>query len=292
MRVAILVLTFNNYADTRECIESLQASTYTDHEVIVVDNGSTDGSLDRLEDEFPGGMFVRIGDNLGYAGGNNRGIEFALERGAELVWILNNDTIVDRDALSRLVAAAREFPWAGIIGSKVYYHGDKERLFFAGGSVGKWTGESRHIGYGEIDRGQYDRSRAVDYINGCNLLIRRACIEEIGLLDEEYFLYYEETDWAVRARRAGWDVLFIPTPGVWHKIEAGSGWVSSTTAYYLTRNRLYFMRKNYPSHLPFTLLFSFLFNVGTCVVTAKWSNLRMCGRGYMDFFKGKMGRLQ
>jgi hypothetical protein len=292
MKVGILVLTFNNYADTRECMESLYALTYDHHEVIVVDNGSTDGSLQRLEGEFPQAVFVHIGDNLGYAGGNNRGIEVALERGAQLIWILNNDTVVDKDALSRLVDAARELPRAGIIGSKVYYHGDGKRLFFAGGQINAWTGETRHIGYREIDRGQYDKRKAVDYINGCNLLARRECIEEIGLLDEAYFLYYEETDWAVRARRAGWEVIFVPTPGVWHKIEAGTGWISSTTAYYLTRNRLYFIRKNYTPHLPFALLFSFFLNAAFYAVPGKWGHLRMCVRGYKDFFTEKMGKLQ
>ncbi|RJP34664.1 MAG: glycosyltransferase family 2 protein [Actinobacteria bacterium] len=292
MKVGILVLTFNNYTDTRECLESLLGLTYEQHEVIVVDNGSSDGSLERLEGEFPQIAFVHTGDNLGYAGGNNRGIEVALERGAQLVWILNNDVVVDRDTLSRLVDAARESPRAGIIGSKVYFHGDSKRLFFAGGRINSWTGEASHIGYREIDLGQYDKKKAVDYVNGCNLLIRRECIEEIGLLDEAFFLYYEETDWAVRARRAGWEVIFVPVPGVWHKIEAGTGWISSTTAYYLTRNRLYFIRKNYIAHLPFALLFSLALNAAFYALPGKWDHLRMCMRGYKDFFAGRMGRLQ
>ena len=292
MKVGIVVLTFNNYADTRECLESLHGLDYDDHEVIVVDNGSKDGSLERLQHEYPYDIFVHNADNLGYAGGNNRGIELALERGAQLIWILNNDTIVAKDSLSRLVRTARESPRAGVIGSKVYYHTHRNKLYFAGGSISKWTGVTRHLGYMEIDRGQHDEKKEVDFINGCNMLIRRACIDEIGLFDEDYFLYYEETDWAVRARKAGWEAIYVPVPGVWHKISEGTGWISDTKAYYLARNQLYFTWKNYRPYLPSVFLFSLAFNIAFGLIHRRWGYLKMCYKGYRDFFSQNMGRLQ
>jgi len=291
MRVGIVVLTYNNYADTRECIDTLQGLTYEDHEIIVVDNASTDGSIERLRGELPQCVFVCNDKNLGYAGGNNRGIEAALERGAELVWILNNDTIVDKDALGWLVKEAVVSPKAGIIGSKVYYFKDKNRLFFAGGTINRWTGETRHVGYMEIDRGQYDSRSSVDYINGCNMLVRKECLEDVGALDEAYFLYFEETDLAVRAKRAGWEVVFIPAPGVWHKIEEGAGWVSEATSYYLTRNHLYFVWKNYRPYFPTALLYSLATNIVFCITRGSRGRARMCWKGYRDFFRGSMGAL-
>lgn len=287
--VAILVLTWNNYIDTYECLRSIEALNYPAYDVIVVDNGSTDGSIQMLEPQFDDVEFVINNENYGYAKGNNLGINVALSNGAEYVWIINNDVIVEEYALLNMVDVAESDRHVGIIGSKVFFYDEPDKLYFAGGLVNKWTGECRHIGSGEIDNGQYDVVREVDYVTGCNILIKKACIDEIGLFDEKYYLYYEDTDWATRARKSGWKVIYIPEPGVRHKVGASSEEPTLTMGYYMTRNRLYFVWRNFRSHIVVTVAYSVRYSLFNHIAKGRWRLLPVCLRGYRDFFLMRMG---
>lgn len=262
--VAIIVLNWNGKQDTLECLRSLDRSTYAPVRIYVVDNASSDGSLEELRRAFPPGDrlgYLTNESNLGYAGGNNRGIVRALDDGADFVLILNNDTVVDPNMLTTLVGVARQEPLAGICGPKVLCEPARHLLYSAGERQSLWF-NWRQIARGQSDPGDVGRPRDVDYVVGCAMLVSRGFIERVGLLDETFFAYYDEVDWCFRGRRAGYRVVVVPAAVVYHKGEASSGkGLNPITAYYRTRNWIYFMRKHaafyhWPVFVPaFTVVF-------------------------------------
>ena len=197
-RVSILLLNWNNWKDTNECLASLKGLDYGDWEVIVIDNGSSDGSVSRIREQFPAAEIMELGENLGYARGNNEGIRAALNRGAEYVWILNNDTTVDPAALRALVDRAEADPKIGAVGSAIYYASAPGRLqAWGGGHVNFWLGRSHHFLRPVAD----DR---IQFLTGASVLLRRPMLESVGLLDEGFFLYWEDSDICFRMRAVGW----------------------------------------------------------------------------------------
>ncbi len=223
-RVAIVVLTWNGRNLTMECLASLASLEYANAEVIVVDNGSSDGTADAVRAAYGDRVtIIENAANLGFAGGNNVGIRRALEKGADCVLLLNNDTVVDPALVGRLVDAITASEHIGIVGPKIYYASPPDRIWFAGGEVFLWRGVSRHIGIREKDTGQCDAVRDVDYITGCALMADRGVFEAIGYLDTSYTAYYEDVDFCMRARRAGFRVVYAPTGKVWHKISSSTG---------------------------------------------------------------------
>jgi GT2 family glycosyltransferase len=222
--IAVVVLTWNGKALTLECLESLVAVTTPGVRVIVVDNGSTDGTVAAIRDRYGERVaIVETGANLGFSGGNNAGIRRALEEGVDFILLLNNDTRVDASFLDALVHPMLETPRLGITGPKIYYESPPDRLWFAGGVISMWRGTARHVGIRQTDRGQYDVPRDVDYVSGCALLARRAVFERVGLLDEGYTAYFEDADLCLRARHAGYGVRYVPAARVWHRISASTG---------------------------------------------------------------------
>jgi GT2 family glycosyltransferase len=223
-RVAVVVLTWNGRALTLACLESLASLEYEAVTVIVVDNGSTDGTASAVRDRY--GERVTIIENprnLGFSGGNNVGIRRALADGADLVLLLNNDTTVDPGLVRRLVDVIRSSNDIGIVGPKIYYASPPDRIWFAGGEVSLSRGTTRHIGIRERDTGRYDSTRDVDYVTGCALMARREVFEAIGDLDPVFRAYYEDADFCMRARRSGFRVVYVPSGKVWHKISASTG---------------------------------------------------------------------
>lgn len=220
----MIVLTWNGKALTMDCLKSLMAMAYPNTDVIVVDNHSTDGTADAVRAAWGGRVtLIENPKNLGFAKGNNVGIQHALERGAEWILLLNNDTVVDHGLVDHLVAAADRWPDAGIFGPKIYYAAPPDQIWFAGGEVFLGRGTARHIGIRERDMGQYDTPHEVDYISGCALMARREVFEKIGGLDPAYEAYFEDTDFCMRARRNGFGVRFVPEGRVWHRISASTG---------------------------------------------------------------------
>jgi GT2 family glycosyltransferase len=306
-RVYVVVLNWNGWRDTVECLESLLRSDHPDFQVVVCDNGSTDGSPERLEawavgeaveepaPEHPlwhlstpritkplrlvaldrraaeegGGpaagpaslVLIRVGENLGFAGGNNVGLRYALARGdADFVWLLNNDTVVEADALSQLVSRARD-RGADLCGSRLLYHHAPGTVQALGGfAYNPWLGTSRMIGHGwpaaEADRLDVEAIESRMFgVQGASVLASRKMLERAGLLSERYFLYFEEQDWAVRARAAGLRVAYAPRSTVYHKEGASTGGNSTRprsmqSDYYAIRSRLLFTRRFYPRALP------------------------------------------
>ncbi len=221
--VAVVVLTWNDRELALACLASLRDQTYACTEVIVVDNASTDGTADAIATEFPELDLIRNPRNLLFAGGNNVGIARALERGAEWVLLLNHDTHVAPDFVENLIDAAALHTDAAALGPMIYYASDPRRVWYAGGLVSLRWGRFAHRGIRQIDRGQFSRVEETDYVTGCALLMRRQAIAEVGLLDEGFRMYCEDTDWCLRARNRGWKLYFVPQSRVWHHISVSSG---------------------------------------------------------------------
>lgn len=247
IRVSIVVLHVKDAAMTRQCLATLQKLKTENLEVSVsvVDNASGD--------DFPGYKVIHNSSNLGYAGGNNIGIKKALEDGAEFIWILNNDTVVAPDCLAELLLAARRHPAGGIFGARIYFapghefHKERYRktdagrvLWWAGGRFDWANVMTVHRGVDEVDTGQYDREEKTGAITGTAMFIRREVFEKTGFFNEKYFLYFEESDFCLRARRAGFELWYVPAAVVWHKNAGSSGAGSDLHDYYITRNRLLF----------------------------------------------------
>lgn len=242
-RVAVVILNWNNTPDTLACLRSVIALDYPVTHIIVVDNGSTDDSVSQIREAFPGIEILETGENLGYTGGNNVGIRYALSQEADYIWLLNDDSLVAKDALSSLIWAANVHPDAGFLGPMVRIKEKPDHILFAGGFLDPDM-HLQHRGLGEIDQGQYRDVIEVDYLSGCALLVRRSAVEKVGLLDERFFTYGEDVEWCYRGKQAGIKVLFVPQAVVWHPDTQQRDISSPRVMYYSTRNHLLFLRKH------------------------------------------------
>lgn len=239
--VIVVVLNWNGCADTIICVTSLEKTSYPDRSIVIVDNGSTDGSQRILRERFPGCDLIETGENLGYAGGNNVGLEAAINRTADYVILLNNDTVVDEGFIEPLVATAESTPRATLFGAKILYRDQPDTVWFAGGRV-DWVKGNSHLGKDQKDQAHDVRSREVDYVTGCCLMVRTSAIESLGMLDPKFFLLFEEADWCLRARERGWQVVYVPASHVWHAVSSSfGGQASATYRYYYARNQLLFI---------------------------------------------------
>jgi GT2 family glycosyltransferase len=243
--IFVIVLNWNGCADTLECLASLQRVDYPNFNVIVVDNGSADATVDSVHTRFPAIRVIENDTNLGFAEGNNRGIADALSSDAEFVLLLNNDTTVDPQFLQALVRAAARFPGAGIFGPKIYYHSDPQRVWYAGGYWDPLTLSFGEYGAGEIDRGQFDTPAETEWVIGCAMFIRAEIFRCIGNLEPKFFLNNEEIDFCSRVRRAGYSCVYVPDARVWHKISVSFGGENSPLKeYFSARNRLLWASRN------------------------------------------------
>jgi len=229
------LLNWRRWPDTVRCWESLQRLDYPSYEVIVVDNGSGDDSESQLRERCRGSRVIQSGDNLGFSGGCNRGIRAALERGAEFVWLLNNDATATPDALKRMVAAALADDSVGCVGCVHYSIDDPEQVrTWGGGRISLLTGRSV----------QLRAPGAPDYISGASMLIPRRAIERVGLLDEEsFFMYWEDADYCFRVRAAGMHLAVAADANIRHAEFASLGRSSPLLDRYFTESAITFFRR-------------------------------------------------
>jgi len=218
-----LVLTHDQYRYTRECLTSLLALDPAADHVLLVDNGSKDGTADRARAEFPEVDVLSLGENRYFAGGVNAGLERALARGAGSVLLLNNDLVLEREALGHLAAAMDADAARAAVSPKLYVYDVPDRIWFAGGIVTRGWGLIRHRGANQKEDAFRDGPRAIDYVSGAAVLLTRAALERVGLLDPDYVIYVEDVDWSARARRAGYTLWYEPRARGWHHVSATSG---------------------------------------------------------------------
>ena len=244
-KVSIIILNWNSYEVTRDCLASLEKIDFANREVVLVDNGSHDGSADRLEKEFPWARLIRNERNLGFTGGNNVGMRDALQRGPDYLLLLNNDTVVAPNFLTELVRVAESDPQIGLVNPKIYYFDPPDRIWYAGGVRKPWRVFPIHLGLRQRDDGRYNLTREVSFITGCALLIKAAVVRRIGLLDDLYFLSFEDADWSMRASRAGFKQFFVPASVIWHKdsYDTNKNLGHAGKNFYTMRNTILFARK-------------------------------------------------
>lgn len=244
-KIVVVILNWNGKADTLECLKSVEGVLYPNFEIVVVDNGSEDDSVAAIRENFPRVRIIETGANLGYAGGNNVGLRDAIKQGADYVLLLNNDTVVDPEIIEAFVQTANVFPDAALFGAKVYYYAEPNRIWYAGAKWIDHRSNFAHLGHGLLDNEEFDRICETDFAQGCALFVRVDALKDIGLLDEKFFLNYEEVDWSYRARKAGHKSIFVPKARVWHKVSASFGGAKSPVhSYFLFRNRLLWAKRH------------------------------------------------
>lgn len=236
-KVFIIILNFNGGEILRDCLRSVFQLDYPNFEVVLVDNVSTDGSFEMAKENFSRAHFIRSGQNNGFSAGNNLGIRFALEKTADFILLLNPDTLIEKNALAYLVNEAKKHPQAGLF-SPVILENKSEKIWFAGGQI-EWSKmKTIHL----REKPKTDSPFPSEYLTGCALLIRKEVFREIGLLDEKYFLYYEDTDFSWRASRNNFSLLVVPKSKVYHfeKSEGNKDFKN----YWLVFSGLIFFQKN------------------------------------------------
>lgn len=289
--VSIIIVNWNGWRDTVECIASTRQLDYPNFEVIVVDNASTDDSVGRIREHCPEVRIIEAGENLGFAGGNNVGIRAALKAGAHYVWPLNNDTVVEARALSQLVEAHAAHPNAGALGSKILFFDRPKTVWFAGGFISKTWGWTQHRGESETDSEENLSPSPVDYVSGASMLVPSLVLEKVGLMREEYFLYWEEVDWCTRIRKAGFDVLYVPASRIWHKVGASTPKDQEPRKWrYEGRNRVLFYRLNEPGKVGWIARRTAL-NVAFLLMRGRVSSACGMASGLIDGLRNRSGRI-
>lgn len=249
MKIAVVILHYRNLADTLECLDSLERQDHADYEIILVDNGSGDSEVEVAVKKYGRLHFIQNGENLGFAEGSNVGIRSALERGAEGILLLNNDTVASPSLLSAFVKAAHSHPDAGVFGAKIFFYDDPTVIWHAGGDVHPRSMRCYHLGCPDSDlEKKWEDVRDIGYACGCALFIKREVIDKVGLMAREFFLLWEEIDWCWRIRKAGYRCLYVPEAMLWHKISRSfeGGNRGPLWHYYYFRNRLLFLKRNIP----------------------------------------------
>lgn len=280
-KVAVVILNFKVAEYAIKAVQSVLKSTHKSKEIIVVDNNSGDDIEKRLE-KYPEVKFIQTGDNLGYTG-NNVGIKKALQGDANYIFILNPDAAVTKDTISELLQGMDKFG-ADVANPKIYFSltsaRDSKKIWFAGKIFDKANVLGSHRGVDEEDHGQFDEPIELDDVTGAALMVKREVFEKIGMLDEKYFMYYEDLDFATRALKAGFKIMYLPQAVVYHANAKSAGLGSPLQDYFITRNRMLYARKFLSPRTQFALL------------REAWRNRNIPARklALTDFLMGKFGK--
>lgn len=250
--VGVVLVNWNSDEYTVACIESLLNGSMVPDVIVVVDNASKSGSVERILEAFPSVHIIRNACNYGFTGANNIGLKYLLANNVAYAWILNNDTIVAYDCLESMISLLNGNDDVAAVTGKIYYYDTDNVLWFAGSKYNKYTFKISHRGQGEIDRGQYDKTEVIDFFDGCSFLVFCAVLREVGLFDEHFFAYNEDIDLSFRIRQKGYKILYMPRAEIKHKVgvsirentDQNAGGTSTPLQYYLSmRNRIYILRR-------------------------------------------------
>ena len=289
IQLSIITINYNGLKDTCELIDTLPLEDNS-IEVIVVDNGSTQDEVTTIEERYPQVKVIRSKENLGFAGGNNLGIKAAK---GKYLFFLNNDTLLkpQNSDFKPLLTRLESSPKIGIICPKIRFSWGNQLIQFAGYTpLSTITMRNKAIGCGEVDHGQYNTAHPTPYAHGAAMIVKREVIEKAGLMPECYFLYYEELDWSMMIRRAGYDIWYEPTCTIFHKESQTTGQNSPLRTYYITRNRLLFAQRN---QLGRTKYITYLYLISIVAIRdilkfslqRRWDLVRATIRGVVSFIK-------
>jgi hypothetical protein len=293
VHIVTIILNWNRPADTLACIASVRAMEYP-NEIVVIDNGSTDASVAEIHASYPDVTILENGANLGYAEGNNAGFDYVRARsGVDAVLVLNNDTIAEPDMLTHLVTEYEAMRGNAVIGPEVRYADTPQIVWCAGGMIDWWRGYTTNIGMGTETSGPERCPTDVPFVVGCAMLIPVAAIRRIGGFDPRYFMYWEEVDWCVRARKAGYRARIVPGAVLYHKVLRSDDRPSPRVLYYLTRNRLLLLRTHLPWYRqPVALCWTIWGQIRTTVNLVRahdWQRQRALTWGIWDGATGRHG---
>ena len=291
--VSIVLLNWNQEVDTLECLDSVARLAYPSFSVVVVDNGSTDGSPEAVErwsiENLPVTL-IRNSENLGFVSGSNMGIQHALTTGTDYVFLLNNDTVVRPEALTILVATAEQADDIGMVGPKIYRYGEEPVLDSAGTRTIPWLAQGFLTGHGEEDTGQYDEVVEMPYVTGTALLVKQAVLQKVGLMDEDFIHFFDDFDWGLRAQKAGYRLALEPKAVILHKGSRTIGFGSPRYIYHMMRGRILFARKHVPllpfmfAFLPYLFLYRYLRPMFNLIVHRNWVHLGALHQGIREGF--------
>lgn len=238
-KVSIILLNWNGKKDTAECLESLEKLDYPNYDVIVIDNGSQDDSVVFLKQKFPWINLIAKKRNVGFAEGNNIGAKFAIEHGAEFLFILNNDTVVDKNVLKEMMLTAQKDDHIAIVTPKVYNYHKKNQLESAGYVQSILKSKIYQTGYQEEDVGQYESEKEVNFVSGCAMIVKKNVVAEFGIFDPSFFIYCEDQDFCYSVLQKGYKLVYSPKAKIWHKVSISMGGYKNPISIYLfTRNRI------------------------------------------------------
>ena len=299
-RIGIVLVHLNSYDDTSLCLRSLRSMTYPNAEVIVVDNGSIDQTGERLKNEFPEVTHIRSEENTGFSGGNNIGIEHALSHGCLHVLLLNNDTIVTLSFLEPLVERLLAEENVAAVSGKIYYYpervGGRKKIIWYAGVYQKWHTGYHHIGVQEEDRGEFDVAMKVIYASGCLMLMNGEVIKKIGGLGVEFFIYWEESDWCLRAKEIGYKCWYEPRSVIDHNFRSAPFGRGETPFYmYMQmRNSFIFAHRHFHGwlkvrhHLFYPIYITYYFS--TLIWFKNFRGAKAIFYGIIDYLKGYSGK--
>lgn len=280
--VSILTVNFNQAEVSCDLIRSLRRMRYPNIEIVVVDNGSEKDDPSIILERFTDITFLKTGENLGFAGGNNFGLPYCH---GEYVLFINNDVEVEPDFLEPMIAVFGKFPQVGMVSPRIHYFDSPGLIQYAGSTpINRMTMRNAGIGSFEKDRGQYLDTRTTAYIHGACMLVSKEVIEKVGVMHDDYFLYYEELDWCHRVHSAGYQIIFEGSALVHHKESVSVGKASPLKMYYMTRNRLLFARRNFKQteRILAMLFFTFISipkNLLTLIVKGQFELIKPFFRG-------------
>jgi hypothetical protein len=288
----VIILNWNGKQFLAGCLASLRQQTFRDFDVLLVDNGSQDGSVDFVAREFPEVRTMPLSENLGFCRPNNLGMEDAMARESDFVLLLNNDTEIAADCLEHMIAAMATDPTIAIVCPKIYFADHPDTFWYAGADFSLWTSRSRYTGWRQQDRGQHDQPRSITQATGCAMLLRATALTQVGLLDERFWAYIEDVDWSIRFLQSNYQLRFEPKARVWH-FDGGTSVARGSQfrrQYLSTRNLLLLGRAHakwwqLPTFLLGFLFFHVAFYAVLRSVRRDFRALRAIADGIVDAFR-------
>ena len=295
-KLAIVLVNWNSFELTKDTLVSLQQTTYTNYDCIMVDNGSADGSGDRIEKAFPNCIVLKSATNKGFTGGNNIGMDYALQQGYEYIMLLNNDVAVESNFLEPLIAALDQAPSVGAVQPLIYFHHDRNLIWNAGSTYNPFLGICATPDYNKKDPGHQfiHQSKKIDWITGCAFMIRASVLQEVGLLKEAFFIYYEDVDLSFRIKAAGYQLDYVPSSVIYHiagmshktKEKGKEGFVSPKVHFLNARNRIWCLKEHTPAWaIPTVTLFNafYFFSIGFYFIfRARWQKWQAWNKGILE----------
>lgn len=289
--VSVILVNYNGFQDTIECVESINNSNNREFRVIVVDNFSTDNSVVILREQQKrlGFILIEAKENNGFSAGNNLGIRKALELGTDYIWLLNNDTIIDSSAIDNLLTGFDQCSSCGVTIGKILYEKQRDMIWYAGGSLNKKTARVQHWHYRESNTKNAGKTQDVTFATGCCIFMKADIINCVGFMDEDYFLYEEDADYSARIIDKGYRIKYIPQAVIYHKVGASTGEASPLSQYYSVRNKYRFIHKCIPR------AYRIIAYVYTSLqllhrIMKKQMNAQIVHKGLQAFFRKEKGK--